>query len=1478
MNQTNIPTLTFSGDLDMWLHLVKSLLRERNLWAAVNGTAADPNWRTNNEAAIGIISRHVSPEMIPIDPEPQTAMDLLTAVKTAFNARLGDRKRSTKEWLSATKYIQGTCIRAYIADLDRHLKQLEQCQASYDDEEKGHLLIRVLPATRDRRFEGLKSSLASALVRQEPYDVMTRLVIQEVTRIELEFQERPQVHALKSSHRFGRSERGNGRAYFNKRGGHQRGGHRQQSFTQRREAYPARPFNAGQSCGWCGRRNHVIDDCRAKAAYEKRNNDNKQDEAVTANIANALISNVEHEVSQQKNGYIKFIIDSGASHHIINIEKFAENFPTLNNPIKIGIAGKNQFIYATKMGTLHISTELGYTIALDDVLFCREGSINAISLNRLRKIGFSIFSWPNESKIFKDQTLVSNIDDLGNLMYLDWEIITCSSLFTCNISQSDADFALWHRRLGHLNNDKLRQIIRNNLFKDTKIISDLKTDKKFCEPCILAKQTRIPTNKIKDKNDIKNRPLLRIHSDVCSISPTAMNGYNHFVTFIDDFTHYCFAYLIKQKSDVFKIFKDYVAKAEVNFSEEGHRIKFLYCDNGGEYLSNEMRDFLSEKGITYHLTSPHTSSQNGVAERMNRTIQDKKRALLKTAELSPYFWGCAVSVAVHILNRTPTKAIPSDTTPYELWHKKRPELKYLKLFGATAYYHNKTPSGKCEDRAIKGILVGFEPSGYKIYNPVTRRIAVSKDVTFDEVDFLRTRPTLSSEIEEQSSEPKPQPGTPLSTDFIGAPKPQPGMPPSPAPMQLRSDSKTKGPIPEGEYRSNQETTNIILTPRENILIPDTSIILPNSSANVEENSNTIDSTPSRVTNLNTDESSDPITSETPNKTHQATNSQDDSIIDISTQIDDNHISQDEINTSPMETCNIRPLPSTSSSDNSSILKRKSDSSPPQIDPKVRRSERIQKYQDDVPYLKRLYKDCILVANSIQQIPKSFSDVQNQPDADCWMEAINDELNSLRLNDTWDIVDKPQDKNIVACRWVFSIKSDKFGNPSKYKARLVAKGFTQEYMIDYNETYAPVARIPTFRMIMTIANEHNLLVHHMDVKTAFLNGEIDAEIFMKIPQGIPNHPNKVCKLKKSIYGLKQSARCWYDKFDKVIKNFGFKSSHLDNCLYVREAQNIKDSMYVVLYVDDLVIVTGNIESMNLIKQYFMNIFEMKDLNEIKLFLGMRITRTPNTIAIDQESYIQTVLNKFNMANCNPASIPMENRLDCETFQSEIYYDAPCRSLLGCLIYISICTRPDIAVSVNMLSRYVERNNYEIWQALKRVLSYLKGTMHLKLTYTRSNGNQNFLTAYADAKYAGDIDSKSTSGHIFKMFGNAVIDWKAKKQTVVATSTTEAEFVSLFHCIESTLYYRELLRSIGLKYNNPVTIYEDNQACISIATNPNPQTTATHLRVKYHYMFETLQNNELIEIKYIKTDLQLADALTKPLPTPLFRQHRNSMNLQ
>jgi Integrase core domain. len=254
--------------------------------------------------------------------------------------------------------------------------------------------------------------------------------------------------------------------------------------------------------------------------------------------------------------------------------------------------------------------------------------------------------------------------------------------------------------------------------------------------------------------------LFVVHSDVCGqITPSTIDDKNYFVTFIDEFTHYGVTYLLENKSGVFSVFKDYSAKSETHFNL---KIENLYCDNGREYLSKEMKDYCVQKGISYHFTVPHTPELNGVAERMNRTIIERARAMIHSVELGKEFWGEAVLTAMKLINISPTKALKVDKTPFEMWHGRKPTLKYLKVFGSTVYVHNKTRKSKFDEKSWKGILVGYEPNGYKVWDIEKGRFATVRDVIVDEVNYLKTRPVLKGNFENNSSKTDAFQGLPKS--------------------------------------------------------------------------------------------------------------------------------------------------------------------------------------------------------------------------------------------------------------------------------------------------------------------------------------------------------------------------------------------------------------------------------------------------------------------------------------------------------------------------------------------------------------------------------------------------------------------------------------------------------------------------------------------------------------------------------------------
>lgn len=351
-----------------------------------------------------------------------------------------------------------------------------------------------------------------------------------------------------------------------------------------------------------------------------------------------------------------FILDSGASDHLINDESLYIDSVELVPPLKIAVAKQGEYIYASKRGIVRLRND--HEITLEDVLFSEQAAGNLMSVKRLQEAGMSIKFDKNGVTISKNGlTVVKNSGMFNNIPIVQFQAYNIDAKHKNN-------FRLWHERLGHISNGKLLEIKRHNMFSDNSLLNNLELSNEICEPCLNGKQGRLPFKQFKNRTHIK-RPLFVVHSDVCGpITPVTLNDKNYFVIFVDQFTHYCVTYLIKHKSDVFNMFKDFVAKGEAHFNL---KIVNLYIDNGREYLSNEMRQFCVKKGITYHLTVPHTPQLNGVSERMIRTITEKARAMISGAQLDKSFWGEAVLTATYLINRIPSRAIVNSVmTPYEM--------------------------------------------------------------------------------------------------------------------------------------------------------------------------------------------------------------------------------------------------------------------------------------------------------------------------------------------------------------------------------------------------------------------------------------------------------------------------------------------------------------------------------------------------------------------------------------------------------------------------------------------------------------------------------------------------------------------------------------------------------------------------------------------------------------------------------------------
>lgn len=500
------------------------------------------------------------------------------------------------------------------------------------------------------------------------------------------------------------------------------------------------------------------------------------------------------------------------------------------------------------------------------------------------------------------------------------------------------------------------------------------------------------------------------------------------------------------------------------------------------------------------------------------------------------------------------------------------------------------------------------------------------------------------------------------------------------------------------------------------------------------------------------------------------------------------------------------------------------------------------------------------------IPESINDLVNHPDREYWEKAMEEELEAMRKNNTWSLVDLPPDRSAINCKWVFSLKRNEHGHVTRYRARLVAKGCSQRKGLDFNETYSPVSKLSTLRILLSIANQYRFHIHQMDFKTAFLNGDLSETIYMKQPPAFEEN-QKVCKLNKTIYGLKQSSQEWYHSLTNVLLQEGFVAGESDKCLFTKFKDKIL--IYVLIYVDDLLLISNDINKMSLVKESLSKAFDMKDMGEIKHFLGINIHRDieNQTLTLSQCNFIERLLIKFNMNNCKGKSTPIEINLKLKFGVGTPLEAKPYRELIGCLIYLAVTTRADISFAVSYLSRFQSQPTEEAWSHLKRILRYLKKTSDLKLLY--STVSTKILEAYSDSDWASDINTrKSTSGLVIKVFGN-LVQWGSRKQNSVSLSSCEAEYVALSSTITGVLWVRKVLFDLGFELVSPVEIFEDNQSVILVASQDKCENKLKHIDIKLSFV-QDIVRKKLVKISYVESKLQQADIFTKGLNSVQFNK--------
>ena len=491
----------------------------------------------------------------------------------------------------------------------------------------------------------------------------------------------------------------------------------------------------------------------------------------------------------------------------------------------------------------------------------------------------------------------------------------------------------------------------------------------------------------------------------------------------------------------------------------------------------------------------------------------------------------------------------------------------------------------------------------------------------------------------------------------------------------------------------------------------------------------------------------------------------------------------------------------------------------------------------------------------------------------WMLAMTEELNQFQRNDVWDLVPRPKDHQIIGTRWIFRNKLDETGNVIRNKARLVAQGYNQEEGIDFDETFAPVARLESIRMFLAYASYMDFKLYQMDVKSVFLNGFINEEVYVKQPPGFENEqfPDHVFKLKRALYGLKQAPRAWYDRLKTFLLKTGFSVGKADSTLFVKIVND--HTLIVQIYVDDIIFGSTNNSLCEDFSKSMQKEFEMSMMGELTYFLGLHIKQTKDGVFINQSKYAHELLKRFNMNSTASKNTPMSTTTvldrdeDGKTVDTKLF-----RGMIGSLLYLT-ASRPDIMFSVCLCARYQSNPKESHLKAVKRIMRYLKGTVDFGLFYSKSSTFD--LISYSDADFAGSkSDRKSTSGTCH-MLGHSLVSWFSKKQNCVSLSTTEAEYIAASLACTQVIWMKQTLKDFGLKFEN-TTILCDNTSAINLSKNPILHSRTKHIQIRHHFLREQVLNN-IIKLEFIPTNKQLADIFTKPLKNEDFIRIRRELGI-
>jgi hypothetical protein len=506
-------------------------------------------------------------------------------------------------------------------------------------------------------------------------------------------------------------------------------------------------------------------------------------------------------------------------------------------------------------------------------------------------------------------------------------------------------------------------------------------------------------------------------------------------------------------------------------------------------------------------------------------------------------------------------------------------------------------------------------------------------------------------------------------------------------------------------------------------------------------------------------------------------------------------------------------------------------------------------------------------------PRSYSLAMSSPDAQDWKAACDHEMMTLISNGTWELVELPPGKKAINSGWVFKIKHNPDGTTERYRSRVVAKGCSQRPGFDYTEVFAPTFRPASLRLILSLAAKEGYKLRSLDISSAFTYGDLEEEIYMKQPEGYhQGPPNVVCKLLKSLYGLKQAARQWNRKLHSVFASMGYSRLQSDSSIYIYSKGDVK--VIVPVFIDDITLVSKCDASMDSAVQELSRHFKLRDLGPTTFLLAIQVHQDlqKRSISLSQQQYVEELLKRFAMDDCKPVKTPMTPGLDLSDVvvtpeEQEEMKNVPYLSAVGSLQYLATMTRPDIAFAVSYLGRFNHNPGPRHWAAVKHLFRYLKGTASYKLVYTADDNEELFVT-YSDASHGScKATGRATGGYVTLVAGGAV-GWSSKRQAFVTLSSTEAEYVAAVEAGKEIMWMRNILSEFGYTSPHPSTLFIDNKSGISVAKNPEHHGRMKHLDLRFYWLRDAVEA-KLIDPVYKPAEEQVADIFTKPVGPSAFQ---------